>query len=88
MDAVTDPCVHCTRSTAFGAGDGLFVNRIPSDEGWACAECAGFECDECGEQIYLDCEVRVEYEDDKGVFHYGNYHEECYNETKHGVSDY
>jgi hypothetical protein len=81
---VQDPCVHCERSTAFGAGNGLFVNRIPADDGWACAECSGFECDECGETIYLDCEIRVDYEDDNEEWHYGNYHEECYNEAKHG----
>lgn len=79
-----DPCVYCQRSTAFGAGDGLFVNRIPTDDGWACAECAGFECDECNQNIYLDTELRVEYTDDDGKFHYGNYHEECYNEERHG----
>ena len=78
-----DACVHCQRSTAFNSGNGLFVNRIPTDDGWACAECAGFECDECEQQIYLDTEVRVDYEKD-GVFHYGNYHEDCYSFLKHG----
>jgi hypothetical protein len=85
-DQVIDPCAYCGRSTAFGAGDGLFVNRIGVDDGWGCAECAGFECDECGQQIYLDCEIRVDYEDENNVFHYGNYHEECYDEGKHGQS--
>jgi hypothetical protein len=28
----------------------------------------------------------VEYEDENEVFHYGNYHEDCYNEDKHGAS--
>ena len=82
---VKDPCIWCGESTAFGSG--RFVNRIPSDrddeestlDGWACAECAGYECDECGEQIYVDEEIRVDHLDQ-----YGNYHEDCYSQTKHG----
>jgi len=84
---VIDPCVHCQRSTAFGSGNGLFVNRIPSDEDWACAECAGFECDECDKQIYLDTEVRVE-ELRGNIYNYGNYHTECYNKDKHGEASW
>ena len=41
--------------TAFGHGK--FVNRIPCDDGWGCAECSGYECDRCDKQIYLDCDV-------------------------------
>lgn len=37
--------------------------------GWGCAECSGFECDECGEQIYLDADVS----DEQGY----HYHEKC-----------
>jgi len=82
---VKDPCIWCGESTAFGSG--RFVNRIPSDrddeeatlDGWACAECAGYECDECGEQIYVDEEIRVDHLDQ-----YGNYHVDCYSRTKHG----
>lgn len=87
---VTDNCTYCNESTAFGARRpdgtliGKFVNRIPCDDGWACAECAGFECDKCGEQIYLDHEIRVDYTDDMGKWHYGNYHAECHDETVHG----
>lgn len=84
--SIVDPCVQCGRSTAFGSGNGLFVNRIGADEGWMCAECAGYECDECGEVIGLDEEIRVEYEDENG-YHYGNYHEDCYDREKHGVCD-
>jgi hypothetical protein len=86
VEAVIDPCVWCGESTAFGAGK--FVNRIGVDDGWGCAECSGFECDECGEQIYLDTEVRVDYTDDMGKWHYGNYHEACYNVDKHGTAEY
>jgi hypothetical protein len=30
----------------------------------------------------------VEFQDDDGKFHYGNYHTECYNEAKHGKANY
>jgi|694.fasta_scaffold91753_2 hypothetical protein len=85
MTTLLEPCIYCGESTAMG--DGKFVNRIPADDGWACADCAGYECDECHENIYLDCEVRVDYEKD-GKYHYGNYHEDCYNEEKHGKKEY
>lgn len=55
---IIDPCVHCGESTAFGHGK--FVNRIPCDDGWGCAECSGYECDRCDTQIYLDCDVTPE----------------------------
>ena len=84
QEGVVEPCVYCGRSTAIGSG--LFVNRIGADrddfysgayiDGYACAECAGFTCDECDESIYLDTEVRTK--------DYGNYHEHCYNQSKHG----
>jgi hypothetical protein len=101
---IFDPCIYCGDFTAFGSVRedgtliGKFVNRIPADredeetgeykDGYACAECAGFECDECATAIYLDCETRVEFQDDDGKFHYGNYHTECYNEAKHGKAEY
>lgn len=91
-------CVYCGESTEFGAvrSDGTligkFVNRIPVDtgdiDGWGCAECSGFECDECEKQIYLDTEVRVEFVDEDGKYHYGNYHHDCYDEKKHGEANY
>ncbi len=87
MITTIDPCVYCQRSTAFGSGNGLFVNRIPVDDGWGCAECSGFECDECGKQIYLDTEVRVESVNGN-IYNYGNYHTECYNKTKHGEASW
>lgn len=94
---VVDPCVWCGRSTAFGSGNGLFVNRIGADrqegenadyiDGWACPECAGYVCDECGENIYIDEEVRVDHIDkDNNTWFYGNYHEKCHDEKKHGVA--
>ena len=56
-----------------------FINRIPfygEDEdgnemnGYACADCSGYECDKCGKQIRLD-------EDVEGDDGYGHYHEDC-----------
>ena len=99
-----DPCIYCGDPTAFGStykdGSlvGKFVNRIPADtedeetgeykDGYACAECAGFGCDECDEAIYLDCETRVDFQDESGKFHYGNFHTWCYDEKKHGKANY
>ena len=91
---MTTNCVYCGESTEFGAvrSDGSligkFINRIPVDDGWGCPECSGFECDECGDQIYLDHEVRVEFVDEAGKYRYGNYHADCYNESKHGEASY
>ena len=101
---MSDNCIYCGESTAFGATRedgsliGKFVNRIPAEYddyeareskyGYACAECAGFECDECEKQIYLDHEVRVEFVDEAGKYRYGNYHADCYNESKHGEASY
>lgn len=82
MKDVTETCVLCKESVAFGSGN--FVNRIGADEGWLCAMCAGYICDECDTKIYLDTEVRV-------ISKYGapmNYHYFCYNEKLHGVAEY
>ena len=49
---VIDPCTHCGKSTAFGSG--RFVNRIPSDDGYSCANCLAIDCDRCGDPIPLD----------------------------------
>jgi hypothetical protein len=70
--AVKDPCVYCGKSTAFGSGK--FVNRLSVNDGWGCAECSGFECDGCGKQIYLDCDVP--YLDQYGNLS-GHYHSDC-----------
>ena len=44
---MTDTCDDCGESTAWGSGK--FVNRVPADVGWLCADCQALECDECGE---------------------------------------
>jgi hypothetical protein len=67
-ESVIDPCVYCGNSTAFGSG--RFVNRLPVDDGWGCAECSGFACDKCDKQIYLDEDVP----DSEGN---GFYHQAC-----------
>ena len=48
-------CVYCSQDTSFGSGK--FVNRLPTDDGYSCAECAGYTCDRCNEQIYLDEDI-------------------------------
>lgn len=73
MSKVIDPCYYCGKSTAFGSG--RFVNRLPVEDGWGCAECSGFCCDACDKQIYLDCDVR----DAEGYF----YHATCLPVEKH-----
>ncbi len=83
-DAMTniDPCVHCGESTAFGYGK--FINRIGYVEddfdGYACAECAGYECRVCEEQIYLDEDVR--WNDDLS-----HCHEECLSKEQNQIID-
>ena len=54
-----DPCVECGLSTAFGSGN--FVDRIPTDDGYKCAICAGMECDRCDKRMYIDCDITPEY---------------------------
>jgi len=48
---IGEHCVDCRRSVAFGSG--LFVNRIPADngdlDGFLCVECLSEECETCGE---------------------------------------
>lgn len=81
-DAMTiiDPCFYCGESTAFGYGK--FINRIgyvDNDfDGWACAECAGYECRVCEEQIYLDEDVR--WNDDLS-----HCHEECLSKEQNQI---
>jgi DNA-directed RNA polymerase subunit RPC12/RpoP len=65
---VIDPCAHCGQSTAWGSGK--FVNRIGYDDGWACAQCSGYECYACDKQIALDEDVSDEFE-------FGHYHTWC-----------
>lgn len=51
MENIGEKCIECLRSTEFGSG--LFVNRIPADNGiyigYMCPECWAMECDHCGQ---------------------------------------
>lgn len=81
-----DPCVQCGEPTVRQGH--LFrysVNRerTADGSGWLCQECAqeafGMECEECGQTIPIDEEVRVTpYEDLRA------YCPDCYDEAKHG----
>ena len=51
-----DLCTHCGRDTSFSAGNGLYVNRLPSDDGYMCVECQLIPCDRC-EKPVLDYEI-------------------------------
>jgi DNA-directed RNA polymerase subunit RPC12/RpoP len=56
---IGDLCTHCGRDTSFQSGNGLFVNRIPSEtdeqSGYMCPDCQYndldycVECDNCSE---------------------------------------
>ena len=79
---MTDPCVICDRPTAGplpGTNILIGINRVPTDNGYMCEMCAGYECDACSKQIPVDTEVRCND---------CNYHPECYDRTKHGPAEY
>ena len=46
-------CVDCQRDTSFGSG--LYVNRIPADDGYLCPECQEIECEACGDYTFEYC---------------------------------
>ena len=48
-------CVRCGKDTSFGSG--RFVNRIPSEDGYACAKCMELDCDRCDKPIPLDEDI-------------------------------
>ena len=80
-----DPCLDCGTPTLKvmtmddGSTVGIGVNRLgyidsnKNIDGWLCGNCAGYECDGCGKNIYLDEDISVELED-AGSY---KYHEEC-----------
>lgn len=61
-----DKCIGCEKPTAFGSG--LFVNRIPADngerEGYLCVECQSEECDRCSKTTH-----EFEIKEIKGELH-------------------
>lgn len=64
---IVDPCVRCGQETAYGSG--RFVNRIPGDhvdeetgevrDGYMCAECCAYECEQCDKPVFEDEETWV-----------------------------
>tara|TARA_R100000995_G_C3395573_1_gene82477 strand:+ start:295 stop:519 length:225 start_codon:yes stop_codon:yes gene_type:complete len=57
---MSQDCIECKRSTHFGSG--LFVNRIPADdgegnEGYMCPECRLIECEKCTQKVIEDYEI-------------------------------
>jgi hypothetical protein len=48
---------------ADGSTVGIGINRLFYDEGnregYRCGECAGHECDSCGENIFLDEDITI-----------------------------
>ena len=47
-------CTHCHRDTSATSAELLWVNRIPSDDGWMCIDCQVMPCDVCGDQEECD----------------------------------
>ena len=62
----------CATSATLTLPDGftttIGVNRLPTDGGWMCWRCAGFDCDKCGEPISLDTDW-MPYPDEGWHFH-------------------
>lgn len=56
---MNDNCRSCGHDTSFGSG--RFVNRVPADDGFICAECCQYECDVCDELIPFDEDIWVEH---------------------------
>lgn len=93
---IGEHCIECGRSVA--AGSGLYVNRIPADNGdligFLCADCQAETCDLCGEPgIDLTCvEETVEETDKNGksVKQYNPLHvcDDCLESTVIGNSKY
>ena len=66
-------CVECGQDTSFGSG--RFVNRVPTDGGFLCAECAALCCDRCNDPISLDEDITPAdvYGDERACFDDGAY---------------
>jgi hypothetical protein len=78
-----DPCLECGTPTLGvmelnGATIGIGINRLSYDDGerngWLCGECAGYECEECGKNIYLDEDINIIIPPHD---HNAKYHEAC-----------
>ena len=67
---IGDLCTHCGRSTAWGSGNSLYIDRCPSGadaglmlgeaeiiitvEGYICRECRVMDCDICSAEVLDD----------------------------------
>ena len=78
--AINDPCLDCGTPTlgiltmADGSTIGIGISRLEYDEGWRCGECAGFECDSCGKNIFLDEDITVQQGEHGANY---KYHDDC-----------
>ncbi len=52
---MSQDCIDCKRSTTFGSG--LFVDRVPAEDGYRCRECSMIECEDCGQMVLDDYEI-------------------------------
>jgi hypothetical protein len=65
---------------ADGSTVGVGINRLgytdsnKDIDGWLCSDCAGYECDSCGKNIYLDEDITVLQGEEEANY---KYHEEC-----------
>jgi hypothetical protein len=79
MEILHDPCIDCGKPTlgvmtmADGSTVGIGINRLSYDDGWRCGECAGYECDACEKNIYLDEDITI----DMGENGNNRYHYDC-----------
>ena len=79
MEILHDPCIDCGKPTlgimtmADGSTIGVGISRLSYDDGWRCGECAGFECDACEKNIYLDEDITI----DMGENGNNRYHYDC-----------
>lgn len=62
---IGDNCIECGRDTSFGSG--LFVNRIPADDGrstgYLCPECQCIGCKRCDAEV-----LEYSYSESEGGF--------------------
>ena len=45
----SEPCIDCKKDTQLGSGN--FVNRIPAEDSFICAECQLVRCDVCKAEV-------------------------------------
>lgn len=85
MKTHNDPCLECGIDTlklitfTDGTTSTIGINRLPTDDGYLCGNCAGFECDSCGQRIYLDEDITVEEDDETKEYagHTYKFHYDC-----------